>query len=369
MAERERTAPSILVVDDTAENLRLLTNLFREHRYEVRPVPSGKLALQAVALDPPDLILLDINMPDMNGFDVCDALKQNEAWMDIPVIFVSALDEVFDKVRAFSVGGVDYITKPFQVEEVLARVHTHLVLRRTQRELEQRIQRLRELESMRESMFQMIAHDLRSPAWGIEQVVARLAAQARERLEPEAAVQLEHAQKAAVDLGRMVSSLLDVSRIETNNMPIHVADVDLRGLAASAAANAGLADPSRAVHVDIEAGTLARCDAELVRRVLENLVGNGLKHTPPGSTMRVRCARDGEVLRVEVADRGPGVPVEDRERIFDKFGTVQSRNRYATSGLGLAFCRLAVEAHGGRIGVADEEGGGSRFWFELPAVP
>jgi DNA-binding response OmpR family regulator len=158
----DQRKPSILVVDDTPENLRLLSNLFREHDYEVRPVPSGKLALQAVEMDPPDLILLDINMPGMNGFEVCDALKQNEAWMDIPVIFVSALDEVFDKVRAFSVGGVDYITKPFQVEEVLARVRTHMALRRTQLQLSGTIARLRELEAMRESLFQMVVHDLKS---------------------------------------------------------------------------------------------------------------------------------------------------------------------------------------------------------------
>ena len=128
--------PNILVVDDTPANLHLLANMLKERGYKTRPVPSGMLALQAALSDPPDLVLLDVNMPEMNGFDVCQSLKADERLKEIPVIFISALNELLDKVKAFSVGGVDYITKPFQFEEVQARVDTHLKLRRLQKELE-----------------------------------------------------------------------------------------------------------------------------------------------------------------------------------------------------------------------------------------
>src|SRR5437868_126369 len=128
---------NILVVDDTSANLQVLTGMLKERGYKARPVPSGKLALSAARRDPPDLILLDINMPEMNGYEVCEQLKADDKLKGIPIIFISALTESLDKVKAFSVGGVDYITKPFQMEELHARVETHLKLRRLQIELEE----------------------------------------------------------------------------------------------------------------------------------------------------------------------------------------------------------------------------------------
>src|ERR1700674_4506915 len=128
---------SILVVDDTPANLQVLAGMLKDRGYRVRPVPSGKLALMAAQHDPPDLILLDINMPEMNGYEVCEHLKADDKLKGIPVIFISALTEQLDKVKAFAIGGVDYITKPFQMEELHARVETHLKLRRLQIELEE----------------------------------------------------------------------------------------------------------------------------------------------------------------------------------------------------------------------------------------
>src|SRR6476620_7858782 len=128
---------SILVVDDTPANLQVLAGMLKDRGYKVRPVPSGKLALLAAERDPPDLILLDINMPEMNGYEVCEHLKAADKLQGIPVIFISALTEPLDKVKAFAMGGVDYLIKPFQMEELQARVETHLKLRRLQIELEE----------------------------------------------------------------------------------------------------------------------------------------------------------------------------------------------------------------------------------------
>ena len=137
--------PSVMIVDDLPENLKLLGTMLKERGYRIYVFPNGSLALRAAEQNPPDLILLDINMPDMNGYEVCKKLKTKEKLAEIPVIFVSALNDSFDKLEAFRVGGVDYITKPFQVEEVLARVETHLKLRRCQVELEQHNNHLSEL--------------------------------------------------------------------------------------------------------------------------------------------------------------------------------------------------------------------------------
>lgn len=132
----EESKGDVLIVDDTPANLRLLSQILTEQGYYVRPVPDGSLALAAVQAEPPDLILLDIRMPEMSGYDVCEHLKADAPTCDIPIIFISALDAIQDKVRAFTVGGVDYVTKPFQVEEVLARVETHLALRKLQKQLQ-----------------------------------------------------------------------------------------------------------------------------------------------------------------------------------------------------------------------------------------
>lgn len=148
---------SILVVDDTPDNLRLLVGLLSEQGYKIRPVTSGKMALSAAQGMPPDLILLDINMPEMNGYQVCEQLKADARTCNIPVIFLSALNDVFDKVKAFAVGGVDYITKPFQVEEVLARIHTHLAMRSLQHHLQQKNQELEQtLHQLQTTQTQLI---------------------------------------------------------------------------------------------------------------------------------------------------------------------------------------------------------------------
>jgi putative two-component system response regulator len=136
---------NILVVDDTPANLKMLSGMLKEQGYKARPVPSGKLALKAAESNPPDLILLDINMPEMDGYEVCRYLKENEMLRDIPIIFISALTETVDKLKAFSVGGVDYVTKPFQFEEVRARVETHLRIRHLQMELEKHNRHLEKL--------------------------------------------------------------------------------------------------------------------------------------------------------------------------------------------------------------------------------
>src|SRR5476651_651236 len=168
---------SILVVDDTPANLQVLAGMLKARGYKVRPVPSGALALQAARRDPPDLILLDINMPEMNGYEVCEQLKADDQLKGIPVIFISALTEQLDKVKAFALGGVDYLTKPFQMEELHARVETHLKLRRLQIVLEEtnarlakangvlrcKQEELSDLHHRKDEFLAMLSHELRNP--------------------------------------------------------------------------------------------------------------------------------------------------------------------------------------------------------------
>ena len=183
--EAQHPVPNILVVDDTPENLNLLTGMLKENGYKARPVPSGKLAIQAVQNEKPDLILLDINMPEMDGYEVCAHLKADAASKDIPILFISAMTETMDKVKAFSAGGVDYVTKPFQFEEVHARVEAHLRIHFLQRQLSEHnenlerlvavrtgelataYKRLLELSRLKDDFLHMISHEIRTPANGV----------------------------------------------------------------------------------------------------------------------------------------------------------------------------------------------------------
>jgi two-component system, sensor histidine kinase and response regulator len=357
-----------MVVDDTLENLRLLASMLGERGYEVRPVTNGRQALLAVELDPPDLIMLDINMPDMNGYELCARLKEHAERRDIPVIFLTAMIDTADKVKAFDAGGVDYITKPFQVEEVLARVKTHVALRRAQVELSQSYARLRDLERMRDDLVNMVVHDMRSPLTCLVMGLELLQEEATRTLGGPSN-RLRACAKAADTVNRMANDVLDMSRLEAGRLPINRRASDLVRIAEDVRAAVASLDVERVVSVDAARPVELTCDPDIIRRVLENMVTNGIKHTPRGSRLRISVASEGERVRVAVQDEGPGVPPAARERIFEKFRTAKTEtdSPYHSAGLGLAFCKLAVEAHGGVIGVDSVQPRGSVFWFELPA--
>ncbi|HXQ29624.1 MAG TPA: response regulator [Gemmatimonadales bacterium] len=357
-------APSILLVDDTVENLRLLAGMLATRGFDARPVTSGAEALEAVAHELPDLILLDVTMPGMNGFEVCARLKEQPDSRDIPVIFLTALTDVSDKVKGFAVGGVDYITKPFQLEEVLARVTTQLALRRARRDLEETIQQLREVQRLRDDLTHMIVHDMRSP---LTVLVMQLGA-LRMDLSGELAQSIDEATAGVRQLTELANTLLDVSRLEEGKMPINKAPADLVRIAGDVRTALANMESDRVINLITTGPVMANCDAALVRRVLENLVSNGIKHTQQGGKLTIEVKSLPGKVRVAVQDEGEGVPPEARQRIFEKFGSVVVRKdrTYHSVGLGLAFCSLAVEAHGGTIGVEDATPRGSIFAFELP---
>jgi signal transduction histidine kinase len=329
-------------------------------------VTSGAEALEAVASEPPDLILLDVTMPGMNGFEVCSRLQEHEEWRKIPVIFLTALTDVNDKVKGFAAGGVDYITKPFQLEEVLARVSSQLALREARRELEHTITKLHELEQLRDDLVDMIVHDMRSPLTVLLTHLQLL----RMDVSGETAKSVDDAARGARQLNDLANALLDVRRMEEGKMPLKRARVDIARIVTDVREAFAKLEPDRTIEIAVSGSASADCDANLIRRVLENLVSNGIKHTPGGAPLRIEVTNANGRVRVAVRDQGSGVPAAARERIFEKFGAVAVRQdrSYHSVGLGLAFCKLAVEAHGGTIGVEDASPRGSVFAFELPAA-
>ncbi len=364
----EARVPSVLVVDDTAANLSLLCGMLKERGYRVRPVPRGDLALEAAWSDPPDLVLLDISMPEMDGFEVCRRLKADPRSAEIPVIFLIAHTETTEKVKAFALGGVDYVTKPFQIAEVHARVATHIELCRQKRELKESRDRLRELEELRDSLVHLVVHDLASPLTTIDAVLQVVRRAEADRLSERARAGLEECGVAVGTIKAMVGSMLEVSKLEAGALKVRPQRCDLAEIARRVLAGMRATAGERTIVIEPDCATPVDADADLVTRVVQNLLGNALKFTPTGGEIRIGIAAEGEALRVTIADTGPGVPREFQERIFEKFGQVEahSAGQRRSAGLGLTFCKLAVEAHGGRIGVDSDGAHGSTFWFTLP---
>ena len=376
MTKDQQYAPDIMIVDDTPANLQLLTEMLKAHGYKVRPVPGGKLAIQAIRKKKPDLILLDINMPEMNGYEVCEQLKADETLKEIPVLFISARDEVMDKVTAFNIGGVDYITKPFQFEEVEARVQTHLKLRRLQMELEQRNSQLQEnndqlrkLEELQQNLTQMIVHDMRAPLMGVTGYLELLEMDAGKKLSEDDLQILKDAHSGGLVLVCMVNSLLDISRLEQGEMPLNVTDSDADVLIQRALNSLGSLTGDVTLRYQKPAQpVMIHCDADLITRVIANLVGNAIKFSTEGGDVIVSAERYEAGTRLSVTDNGRGIPSEYHRKIFEKFGQVENRKegKIYSTGLGLTFCKLAVESQGGEMGVESAAGKGSTFWFTLP---
>lgn len=353
----------ILVVDDQPENLLLLEEILTTGGYRVHAFPSGKLALDAAQSCRPDLVLLDIMMPGMDGFELYRQLQQLPELQQTPVIFISALHDTATKSKGLSLGGVDYITKPFLEEEVLARVATHVRISSQKKALIDTNARLRELEQARENYVQMLVHDLRSPLAGISMSLQTI----RMETDIDGIQRIARQSLACIDqLKLMINTLLEYGRLEAHAMPLSPRSVSLASLLEDLRQSLPMQD----CRLDIPEGLSAYCDPLLTLRILQNLLSNAFKYSPAESVcLSARITPQG--LRLQVIDQGHGVPPEDHAHIFQKFGqsrTPGTRPR-AGHGIGLAFCKLAAEAQGGDIGLESTPGHGTKFWFTLPQDP
>ena len=380
-------AGDILIVDDTPANLRLLSSMLTQQAYTVRLAPNGKLALLNAQADPPDLILLDIKMPGLSGYEVCEQLKADPRTRDVPIIFISALDQTEDKVKAFTHGGVDYITKPFQIEEVLARVETHLSLYALRRQLAATNKQLQaanaELEASNADLrtfADAVAHDLKSPL-SVVLGFSELLESDLVEMSPEKIV--EHLGEMAANLHKItrtghkmldiIESLLlfasvrQVSEIECGplDMGTIVGNV-LTQLASDIEA-------VRATVITPAAWPTACGYAPWIEQVWVNYVNNALKYSGDvdnGIAPRIELGAwnaEGQAgYCFFVHDNGPGLTSEEQARVFMPF-TRFHQSRAKGHGLGLSIVQRIVEKLGGQVGVDSAgTGQGSTFWFVLP---
>lgn len=360
---------TIMLVDDEPDNLRVLEGSLTRAGYHITAFSSGALALEAAQVEPPDLILLDVRMPEMDGLEVCRRLKQDDALRKIPVIFISALTAAEDIQAGFQCGGVDYIAKPVRTPEVLARVRNHLTLRDALEKIASQYEHLKDLERHRDSLVHLLVHDMRAPLQVSLSNLELVLAENEGVLKPDDVESLQISIHCTKLLGRMISHVVDVSRMEAEGALLKLTSVCVSELVRPARMQAfDLSDGGRLKEEVAVGCPRVRADAELCVRTLANLFDNALKYAPEKSVIVFGAEPCEAGVRLWVRSAGDLIPEDFRSRMFDKFAVGEHaamKVRRAT-GLGLYFCKLAVEAQGGTIGVDSSPDSGNTFWFTLP---
>jgi two-component system sensor histidine kinase/response regulator len=362
----------IIFIDDEPENLNVLEGFFSNTDYLLRFFTSGEQALVAVLEEKPDLVLLDVRMPGMDGYEVCRRFKADERLRDIPILFLSALVSTEEITKGFECGAVDYITKPFRNAEILARVRNHLALSKAYAQLAAQHAYLQELECQRDAYVHMLVHDMRSPLQAMLGHLQLLETCGAKQLGVEDQSSLQAAIHCTRMLGQMVSMVVDLSRMENAQLPLKCQTITVEDIFRSAQEQ--VLNPLHLRQVTEQINGMCSavfCDYELSVRIVGNLLANAIKYTPVASEIVMGADPDpcGGV-RLWIKDQGPGIRRDEFEKIFKKFEVTQNSKHFgATSaGLGLAFCKLAAEAQGGTVGVESEGNRGSTFWVTLPAA-
>jgi len=417
----------ILIIDDTPDNLRFLSDLLTRAGYAIRKVINGELGIEAARLEPPDLILLDIMMPGINGYEVCERLKTSDRTHDIPVIFLSALDEELDKVQAFQIGAVDYITKPFQVVEVLARIETHLKMSRLQNQLSQKNAQLQDeiayrnsaetalqilnqgleariqertaelqrqndrllslqtelqntltqeqrLSDRKSQLITTIAQEFRVPITVIKTAIELLQYNQPTATENDPLNQhpLQLIAEGVEAMDSMLQDTLLLADADANLLPFNPAPLDLVQLCQTLVEQWQRSElPNYQISFVTWGKTAGEVwgDETLLQQMLSHLLTNAIHYSPKGGTILLELIYEPTQVVIQIHDEGIGIPPADIDRIFDRFYRASNADQVPGkpgAGLGLSIVKQAAELHGGTVAVNSTVGNGTMVMITLP---
>lgn len=365
-----RSDYKILIVDDVVSNVLLLKILLTNEKFQVCTANNGNTCIEQAKKEHPDLILLDVMMPDISGFDTAVVLKKDEETKDIPIIFLTALNTPQDLVHGFQVGASDFLTKPFNKEELVMRVMQQISLVAAKRIIEKQNAELRATLSNRDKMYSVIAHDLRSPMASIRMVLNLVVASATpETVGAELYELLDKANRESEEVHDLLDNLLKWTKSQTGRLSVVIQDLELNDIVPGVVDIFEIIAQTKHIKLDLQPsaqGLVVTADNDMLKTVLRNFLSNAIKFSPENSSIEIRMTAEGDFAKISVTDHGVGISADRIGSIFKKGDTTYGTGGEEGSGLGLQLCQDFARKNGGDCYVESVEGQGSTFSFTVP---
>lgn len=363
-----RSDYKILIVDDVTSNVLLLKILLTNEKFQVCTANCGNMCIEQARAEKPDLILLDVMMPDISGFDTAVILKKDPELKDIPIIFLTALNSPADLVKGFQVGANDFLSKPFNKEELVVRVMHQIALVAAKRLIEKQNRELLATINNRDKMYSVIAHDLRSPMASIRMVLNLVAATVSpDVVGEEIYMLLDKANKESEDVHDLLDNLLKWTKSQTGRLNVVLQDLDLNDIIPGVVEIFDLIAANKKIKLSYTGtSTIVRADNDMLKTVVRNFLSNAIKFSPENSTIEITVTSDADFAKVSVRDHGVGIAADRIDSIFHKGETTYGTGGEEGSGLGLQLCQDFAIKNGGDVMVESVEGQGSTFSVMVP---
>ncbi len=365
-----RSDYKILIVDDVVSNVLLLKILLTNEKFQVCTANCGNMCIEQAKAEKPDLILLDVMMPDMSGFDTAVILKKDPATVDIPIIFLTALNNPSDLVHGFQVGANDFLTKPFNKEELVVRVMHQITLVAAKRLIQKQNEELRATIGNRDKMYSVIAHDLRSPMASIRMVLNLVVSSVTsDMVGPELYGLLDQANKESEEVHDLLDNLLKWTKSQTGRLNVVTQDLDLNDIVPGVVDIFQMIAVTKNITLELTHANeplVVRADNDMLKTVVRNFMSNAIKFSPEGSTIEISMKAEGDFAKVSVRDHGVGIAPERIGNIFHKGETTYGTGGEEGSGLGLQLCADFARKNGGDVMVESTLGEGSTFSVLVP---
>jgi len=365
-----RSDYKILIVDDVMSNVLLLKILLTNEKFQVCTANCGKMCIEQARKEHPDLILLDVMMPDISGFDTAVLMKKDPELKEIPIIFLTALNTPADLVRGFKVGANDFLTKPFNKEELVMRVMQQISLVAAKRIIEQQNAELRATLTNRDKMYSVIAHDLRSPMASIRMVLNLIVASTTpDVVGPEIYNLLDQANRESEDVHDLLDNLLKWTKSQTGRLTVVMQDLDLSDIIPGVVEIFSVIAQTKNINLVLDgadSSIIVRADNDMLKTIVRNFLSNAIKFSPADSSIEIKVSKEGERAKVSVTDHGVGISSARLGSIFHKGETTYGTGGEEGSGLGLQLCEDFAQKIGGECSVESAEGQGSTFSVLIP---
>ncbi|TWH45035.1 response regulator [Sporomusa sp. KB1] len=350
--------PTILIVDDTPEHIETAVAVLRNNNFHVRVATKGNTALKLLEQHMADLILLDIYMPEINGFEICQMIKNDPAFRSIPIIFLTSLNDEASISKGFQLGAQDYVTKPFNTSELLARVNTHIKLKRQAESLQHANNEL-------DSFCYSVAHDLKSPLLSLNKLTEYLAADYADKIDPDGQELISNIQEKSQEVIQIIDHLLDLSRMCERKMDLTT--IDLSQLFSKTYTELVALEPVRDIEFTLAPLPTIQGDALMLKLLVQNILSNALKYTRHKATasIKVTATQTDTEFVIAIQDNGAGFDMKYSARLFNIFQRLHSNNEFEGSGIGLAICQKILKRHHGTAWITGKVNEGASFYFSL----